>query len=34
MFATGLAKQIECLRQVLAGFTQTLTHEISRFELY
>jgi response regulator RpfG family c-di-GMP phosphodiesterase len=27
VFATGLAKQIECLRQVLAGFTQTLTYE-------
>jgi putative nucleotidyltransferase with HDIG domain len=34
MFATRLAKQIECLRQVLAGFTQTLIHENSRFELY
>jgi putative nucleotidyltransferase with HDIG domain len=34
MFATGLAKQIECLRQVLAGFTQTLTHETSLIELY
>jgi putative nucleotidyltransferase with HDIG domain len=34
MFATGSAKQIECLRQVLAGFTQTLTHETSLIELY
>ena len=30
MFATLLAKQLECLSQVLVGSTQPLTHELSQ----
>jgi hypothetical protein len=30
MFATGPAKRLECLSQVMAGSTQPLTHELSQ----